>query len=544
MTRRHQALLFRAMTRPGFFAAAAPAATVCETHISKVFLTPTRAYKVKKAVDFGFLDFSTLAQRRAYCTREVELNRRLAPSIYLKTVPITYDGARYRLGGAGEVVEYAVCMRRLPARQSLSARLTTPALGAAQMQRLAQVLTRFYDRSQPEASIDAPVLARNVKAAVDENFRQIAPLTAHVLDRETFAQVRQTSLAFLRRRGALLADRVRQGHIVDGHGDLRCEHIYFRDNGRIQIIDCLEFSDALRCIDTASDLAFLAMDLDRRGYAALGHALLAQYAAQRPDPTCFVVLPFYKCYRAMVRCKVACLQMEAKGRRNTALRRRARQYLEMARQYAVQYDQPVLYALCGLPGSGKSALARVLAQARDIACHRSDEVRKRLHGLPIDRPLDAAPLNGIYAPEASRRTYDQLLAYARDALRRRRSVVLDAAFLLPEDRRRVRRLAAAMDARHLFVERTAPEALLQQRLRKREIRPGLSDARLRHLPALRARYTPLGDDADPWSLTVDNTAALEDSLRKLLYGEYIRLPFDLVDGAPLSNDAPPAREDS
>jgi predicted kinase len=384
-------------------------------------------------------------------------------------------------------------------------------------------------------------LRRRVTAAVEENFRQIAPVADRLLDRAQFDQVRRRSRAFLRFQGNLLEERARQGHVVDGHGDLRCEHIFFRDNGRIQIIDGLEFNDALRVIDSASDLAFLAMDLDARGRPALGQMLLAEYAAARPDPACFVVLPFYKGYRAMVRCKVACLRLKSQGGAQAALRRSAARHLSLARQYAAQHGEPVLYAMCGLPGSGKSALARALAQARGIACHRSDQVRKTLHGLPLHQTMAAAPLTGLYTPEASRRTYDQLLNLARSALRRKHSVVLDAAYLQPEERRRVRQLAAAEGARHLFVERTAPEALLLRRLRKREAHPGLSDARLVHLPALRARYVPLDADEDPQGLTIDSALPLDESLRQLLFGEYIRLPWDTA-GEAAGIDPPQTRE--
>jgi hypothetical protein len=347
-----------------------------ETHISHVFLAGERVYKVKKPVEMGFLDFSTLERRRHYCRREVELNRRLAPDIYRSVAVITLDNGEYRLEGAGEAVEVAVRMRRLPDRCALHRRLALGSLRDGEIRDLSRLLADFYRKADPAPSGSDLGTWESVRGNCEENFQQIAPFRTSPLDPETCDLVERATRSFLDRHRPLFRRRSAQRWVRNCHGDLRAGHIYLED--RFHIIDCIEFNRRFRYHDVASDLAFLAMDLDHLGHAELGPVLLDRITSRTGDGDLFLLIDFYKCYRAMVRCKVACFQIEGaagddqeKDRRKKA----ARQFLSLAGAYALRFSRPTLWAVCGLPGSGKSTLAGRLGQAMGAPVLQTDVIR-------------------------------------------------------------------------------------------------------------------------------------------------------------------------
>ncbi|WP_054700265.1 hypothetical protein [Desulfosarcina cetonica] len=302
MSINHSPALRDAMLKPDFYPHPVETVTLRETHISTVFLTGQFVYKIKKAVDLGFLDFSSLEKRHAGCQQELILNRRLSSGVYLEILPITCRDHRYALNGSGPVVEFAVKMHQLRDRDAMSHLLSTGRFQEARMTGLIQRLVDFYanaaiDRSPPDA--DVPAWQDNL----DHVDRLIGPDA-----RATFEFVKSASQAFFNRHAKLFQRRHRAGRIRDCHGDLRCDHIYFTDTG-IQIIDCIEFSRALRVLDVVCDLAFLAMDLTFRGRSDLARHLIRQYIDASGDLGALPLLDFYCCYRAMVRCKVSLLRL-------------------------------------------------------------------------------------------------------------------------------------------------------------------------------------------------------------------------------------------
>ena len=518
-----QKSLFAAMACPEFYPHPVRYVAQKDTHISKVFLTGDYAYKIKKAVDLGFLDFSSLAKRHRYCEHEVKLNRRLTSRVYLGVIPITCADGRFSLSGSGPEVEYAVRMRQLPEACSLASLIERDLITVEQIQTLASMLTDFYAQQERLSRELAAASRINVKAFCDENFRQTREAVGNPLNAAHYRAVRSATYSFLTRRRTVFQSRWEGGKICHGHGDLRASHIYHTGPNRFQIIDCIEFNARMRHIDIASDLAFLVMDLDFRGVPGLGSTLLDVYVRKTADWQVYALLPFYKCYRAMVRCKVNCIRMNenlAGGEDRTALQRRAGRYLALAHRYAEHFGRPTVWVLCGLPGAGKSSIAGVLSQKLDLTVLRSDVIRKQLFGTTAREQTAACLEHAIYSPAAHRLTYAELMRRARSALQETKSVILDATFSHPEYRRQVLQMADDFRSRAVFFECTAPDDVLQARLKQREGTPSVSDARRHHLGMLQQRYVPM-DKLDPaLQLQVDTTQPINHCLQAMLSWDY------------------------
>ena len=513
-----QAELFAAMARPDFYPHPVEGLEKRETHISCVFLTGSRVYKVKKAVALGFLDFTRLERRRHFCGQELHLNRRLSRGVYLDVVAIRRSGKGFSLGDEGEVVEYAVCMRQLPDTATLGWRLHAKTLERGVCQRLAGRLAQFYREAPTSAGIERFGSREIVGANCEENFAQIEPFVPEVLDLQQFQIVRSAARAFLSRRQALFQRRVQNGRICDGHGDLRTDHVYLVD-GEIQVLDCIEFNDRFRYGDPAADVAFLAMDLDAQGFSSWSRDLMTAFVDASGDAEIFILLDFYKCYRACVRCKVACLRLgqgglSAAGRRAAA--GEAGDYLALAYRYAVQFTRPTLWVVCGMPATGKSTVARTLGRRLDVEVLRSDVVRKSLFQRRPQEPALAAFAQGIYTPGADALTYGRLLLDAQERLEKGLSVILDATFSDPRRRAEALRLARDSDVNILVVECFADDSVLRRRLAAREGSPSVSDARLEHFADLKARYSPLAEIPAELLVRLDTSQPLEACLDLLL----------------------------
>jgi uncharacterized protein len=494
MKRPTQSDVFHRMAQPAFYPHADSAVTVIDTHISRVFLTGPYAYKVKKALALPFLDFRHLEDRRRYCEAEVSLNRRLAADVYLGVIPVYQDAGGISLRHKGPVVEYAVQMRRLASDDSLSDLLRHELVGLADMERLAHHLASFHALVGSDETTTARGAWDVIGAHCRDNFRDAAGARQPLSKDARFRAVAAVSEAFWQHHENLFRRREARGRIREGHGDLRCEHVYLRP--QLQIIDCIDFSLDLRCGDVAADLGFLLMDLDRQGAQKLAHHLLKTYATLTKDPDIYAVIDFYKCYRAMVRVKVNCLQLatgnlglHATGR----LERATEGLLAWAYDYARRLNRPLLFVTCGLPASGKSTLARALAEVLDIPVCRSDMVRKDLFGSgPLENQVSAYQ-TGLYHPSVTTRTYACLLEEAHRQLRRGVGIILDAAYSDRRRRQDVLELVRQTRCGLVVIHCQCPRRVLKERLAQR--RPGaqISDARSFHLESLEAAFDPLDD---------------------------------------------------
>lgn len=504
--------LRKAMSDPAFYPHAAGRVEVRETHISLVFLTDDVVYKVKKPVDFGFLDFRSLSNRKRCCLREVELNRRLSHGVYLDVVDIRRDASgRLRLDGDGETVEHAVRMARLPDEANLAALLRREPLGDERLEALGGLLAEFYATAEHGEDIDGFGEPGLVQVNTEENFEQIGPYVAGRLDQAMWEFIRQVSRSFLADHEALLRHRVRHGRIRDGHGDLRADHVYFHDG--VQIIDCIEFNERFRYGDAALDLAFLIMDLDRLGHGETGRRLLSAYARTARDPEIYALIDFYAAYRALVRLKIACFSLERAGDEGL---REAGVYLRLAYRYALSFGRPVLWVFAGLPASGKSTLAKGVSRALFMPLFQSDLVRKQDPDFPEQgvAPLDA----GAYRPVLRGRVYARMLNLAQEELRKGTSVALDGTFAEEKWRREAMELARSHNVGFIIVHCSCREETLKARLSGR--RDGLSDARAFHLPDMAARFEPFEADTQGVRLDIDMDAGIEQCLHDTLDRAY------------------------
>ncbi len=439
-----------------------------QTHISFVLLAGDFVYKIKKPVNFGFLDYSTLAKRRYYCRQEMLLNRRFCADIYLDVLPIRESNGRYRLGGTqGKVTEYAVKMRRLPLERRLDTLLTRGEATHGMLEALATRLAGFHEAAETTAAISS-IGERGIRQAWRENFEQWAPYIGRTLTAEQDDLLHRYTGSFFRRQRELLRRRAAEGRIRDCHGDLRSDSICFREHD-VCIFDCIEFNRRFRYTDIAGDVGFLAMDLDYRGYPQMAETFVRQYVAASGDSGLLEVLGFYKCYRAAVRAKVEGFRIDQPETGERERRRAiaaARRYFDLACRYA-RRDTPALIVMHGLSGSGKSTIARALASGLGIEVVASDVVRKQLAGIaPAERRLE--PVNrGIYSAAFTDKTYRAALRAALASLRAGRTVLLDATFLKRKHRQWAQTLARKQDTPFLCLEVRAREQAVRKRLDQR-----------------------------------------------------------------------------
>jgi aminoglycoside phosphotransferase family enzyme/predicted kinase len=466
-----------------------PVETV-QTHISVVLLGRRLVLKLKKPVDFGFLDFTTPEKRRRACEREVSLNRRLCPDIYLGVQPVSEVGGQFRLTDAGRVVDYGVLMKRLPQERMLDRMVAQGLVTEAIIDRVADRLVAFHQAARRGPEVDTFGSPGAIRRNWEENFTQTAPYIGRTVNATAYHSIRHWITRRLEDADGLLRERVRQGRICDGHGDLRSESICVTDG--ICIFDCVEFNERFRCGDVAGEAAFLAMDLDARGRPDLGYYFAERY--QGGDPRLFALLPFYKCYRAFVRGKVLSFRLDepefAEAERRDAAAR-ARNFFDLARRYAAPLRRPTVIAVAGLSGSGKTAVARAVAGELGLRVVSSDRVRRTLFA-GAEGPYGYG--EGPYSAEGNRLTYRALADAGRALLREDGGVVLDATFRRAADRALAREMAAAAGARLSLIECVLSPELARSRLDSRAARrEGFSEATWATYERQRVEFEPVDE---------------------------------------------------
>ena len=507
--------LVRAMLRPDFYPHRPIGVELIQTHISWVFLAGKHVYKVKKPVNFGFLDFSTRLRRRQACAEEVRLNQRITHGLYLGTAAIYRRGDTFSLSPSGRDVESAVVMRRLPGGRLLSALLAHGRATTAQIRKVARRIAAFHAVAEPAlpALQRLSVLQKNLR----ENFQQTLPYLGRTVRESDYLVVWNYNRNFLEYRRELLEKRIRDGRLRDGHGDLHAEHICL-DKG-VQIYDCIEFSPRIRQGDTAADIAFLYMDLLYHGHPILARVLMEEYLQRTRDWEVRLLLPFYACYRAVVREKVESFRITDQSipkREKTAAASRAARYFSLARELAEGDARPRLILMGGLPGTGKSTVALTLSTRIGADYLNSDIIRKGLAGIePVTSSPDALG-EGIYRSAMTELTYAELLVQAESALRAGRSMVLDATFSSKKRRQQARALSRRTGALTVMVECSCPAKVVRKRLEARQIGGGVSDAGWEIYKALRKNYEAAGASA----VKVDTTKPLEEGLARIARAAY------------------------
>ncbi len=485
------------LSRPESFPEKPAKIEIRQTHISIVAITSPIVYKIKKPLDLGFLNFSTLEKRRHFCLEEVRLNRRLTQDVYLGLVPIARRGGSLHFGAGGEIVEYAVRMRELSRAGFLHEQLAHGVATAHDLERVAARLCAFYQAQKSSETIAEWGRVAKLRLSTDENFRQTERFVGSLLGRPAFAALRFFTDQFYKRHANLFERRRKEGRILDCHGDLRCEHVHLAGN-EINIFDCIEFNERLRFIDVANDVAFLAMDLDVLGRPDLGTAFLHHIADLLNDPELLSLTNFYKCYRAYVRGKVAAIKSvepEVPVADRARSRERASQLFRRALGYAVAGSGPIVIVVMGRVASGKSTVARLAGEALGWPVFSSDRTRKELAGVASQVRGDVAARAQLYRESMTRHTYEVLLQRGIESARDKGGAILDATFAGRSQRDLLREALAGARIRCRMVEIIASDEEIIARLRRRETsRTEVSDARLEDFEMLRARQDPLDPD--------------------------------------------------
>jgi len=462
-----------------------------ETHISFVLVASDFAYKFKKALNPGFLDYTTLARRRHFCEEELRLNRRLAPALYLDVVPVTGTPDAPRFGGAGAVLDCAVRMRVF-AQEALWDRIAArAALQASDVDALVEPLCTFHRDAAVADAKGALGTAAQVRAPMLDNLVALEALLPGAPDRARLDRLRRwEAVAFAALQGAF-AERLRAGRVRECHGDLHLGNVAQVD-GQPTVFDCIEFNDDFRWIDVMSDLAFIAMDLQAHGRADLAHRLVNAYLERSGDHAGMRVLRYYTVHRALVRAKVAALR--AAQETTAAEAGPAHPYLDLALSIT-QAPAPALLITHGPSGSGKTTLTQGLLETLGAIRIRADVERKRLFGLDPLARSGAALHAGLYSRSATAATYERLCELARPVLDGGCSVVLDATFLRRAQRDGARQLAAALGLRFVILDFEADEQTLRERVGRRGARgDDASEADLAVLDAQLCEAEPLAPD--------------------------------------------------
>jgi aminoglycoside phosphotransferase family enzyme/predicted kinase len=540
---------------------------VLQTHASVVFLAGQRAYKIKKARNSGFFDYTTPALRRQFCEQEILLNARLAPRVYQGVAPVLANAVgKLRFGSVcvpghvpepgtqqegEEVIDYAVVMQRLPEEATLAALVASGRATPELLRAVAERIAHFHQAAASNRSFADFGSLRVIRHNWDENFAQIYPYLGRSLEPLTYNQLSTYIYAFLDGYASLFQARQRQGHIRDCHGDLRLQHVYVLSpdlhmaqpgeaEPLICVVDCIEFNERFRYSDVASEVAFLAMELAAAGRADLARTFVDAYTVQTGDHALIELLPFYACYRACVRGKVLSMQLdqpEVPEQQRQAVQHEASALFRLAATYASGPTRPTLLLVGGLMGTGKSTLARQLHDELGWSLFSADVLRKHLAGLAFVQPQahqthqahqtqpDAFG-EGLYSPAWTARTYQEMFELALARLKTGHSVILDATFGLRWHRHAAAQTAALSGANLVFLECQAPRSQVLQRLATRwqarqnepgghlriasEGRPDLYDAQAASWQPFRAEEEPVGE-----YLLVD-TAHLPCNLTPLL----------------------------
>lgn len=447
---------------------------IIRTHISVVLLGKHRVLKLKRPIDLGFLDYTTLEKRRDACNAEVELNRRLCAGTYEGVQPISRIDGELRFSDRGPVIEYGVLMKRLPADQMLDRLVARGEVTEAIIGRVAERLSEFHRTARRGPEVDAFGSPEVIAGNWQENFDQTARYIDRTIADESYGSIREWVTRWLSEHEQLLRTRVTDGRICDGHGDIRAESICVTDG--LCIFDCIEFNERFRFGDVASEVAFLAMDLEARGRPDLGYYFSEQYDARCRDVELFKLLPFYRCYRAYVRGKVQSFRLdeaELTEPEREVVALRARRYFELAARYASPLRCPTVIAVTGLSGSGKTSLARAIAGELGLRVVSSDAIRKTLFEIK-ERPEYGV---GPYNAEANSLTYGAVVQRGRELLSQQGGVVLDSTFRRKADRAMAHEMASNAGAEWRVIEcQLAPELVRERLQRRAMLKEGLSDA--------------------------------------------------------------------
>lgn len=515
--------LVQQMLQPDFYPhSVTQPVELVQTHVSYILLTGEYAYKVKKPVNFGFLDFSTLEKRQHFCHEELRLNERGAAELYLAVLPITQNGEQFQLEGTGDPVEYVVKMQQFPSGTLFSDLFDQGKLTEDLLVRLAKELAKFHAKGAINDYIRSFGEVAQIRQAIDENYEQTVSYVGGPQTQQQFDETRQYTDRLFAEQQDLFASRVQHNWIRECHGDVHLRNIALW-NDRILLFDCIEFNEPFRFVDTMFDIAYIIMDLDARDRSDLSNLFLNAYIEQMGDWEGLQVLPLYLSRQSYVRAKVTSFLLNDPAIPDAVkqeCKETASRYYRLAWEYtrsplgtASEAQGGTLYLMSGLSGSGKSTVARLLARQVGAVHIRSDAVRKHLAGISLsDRGTDA-----IYSPEMTQKTYDRLLDLGITLASQGYPVILDAKY----DRQSLRQAVmqaveqAQASGHSLTLKILHCDAPLETRQQWLQQRQGdVSDATADLLP--KQNMEPFTAAEQPLVMSLDTTQDLAAQLKQVI----------------------------
>lgn len=537
--------LVEAMFRPKFYPYRPEQVELIQTHISYIFIAGDYVYKVKKAVDFGFLDFTILDKRKYYCNEELRLNRRLAPKVYFEVVEIGEDaGGNIVLGIKDRIVEYAVKMLKIPQEGMLKTLLHQGKVERFVMDALARKLVDFHRHAATGGHIDEIGGLETICRNHDENFEQTESYINITIPEVQYHFIKAYIYNFINSNHALFAKRVADHRIREGHGDLHLEHICIMDPGSpdkatckapdkaidqfrraydpddIVIFDCIEFNESFRYDDVAAEVSFLAMDLDYNSYPDHAETFVNAYIKYSDDYEIRNLLNFYKCYYAYVRGKVVSFEINDSSirqeERNEALKTAAR-YFDLAYTYAARLEKSTLVLMAGLMGTGKNIRAKLIAPRIGADIIQTDVLRKEILNIASTEQLYESFGKGIYSKEITRKTYDRALELASEKLKEGKSVIIDASYKSRDDRQKAFEAAEGLHTDFFIIECICPENIIKERLNSRMSDKGeVSDGRWESYQVQKKKFDAITEITDSLHIIFDTSLTPEESTYKAL----------------------------
>ena len=491
-----------------------------QTHISDVFIAPPFVYKIKKPVDFGFLDYTTLRKRRLFCEKEVELNSRLC-DIYLGVEELSISDGKFKFGKGEKAIEYAVKMKRLKDKYFLKNLLKRGNLGIEKTIRIVETLVGFYKLEPMNKVIIEYGRPEKIKINIYGNITTARNFTGKTLSLVAHEAIKYYNDIFFEKRSSIFNERIKGGYIKDCHGDLHLGNINITPKC-VCIHDCIEFNERFRYIDYASDIAFLAMDLDFNGRNDLSKFTVTEVSGRMGDRDIYKIIDFYKCYRASVRGKVESLKSEEKeipeGEKK-ASGRRARDYYRLSLRYAVLGSKPAGIVVFGLIGTGKSTLAGSISKELSCDLFSSDIIRKGMFGItPTERRFESFD-RGIYSKGVTDKVYGEIIKMGKKSLEDGKSVVIDASFSKRKYRKQIIDMAESLGLPLFFIQTKAGDNTIMERLIKREeIGKSISDARKEIFEEFRAEFDGPSELPGNRYLAVNSDKKSERTLIEALKG--------------------------
>ncbi|MBD2210135.1 AAA family ATPase [Calothrix sp. FACHB-156] len=505
--------LIQQMLQPGFYPhAVSEPIQLIQTHVSYVLLTGDYVYKLKKPVNFGFLNYSTLEKRQHFCQEELRLNQRGAGELYLEVLPLTLEGEQYHLGGTGEAVEYALKMHQFPQDALFSSLFEQGKLNEAHLEELGRIVAQYHAKTETNDYIRSFGEVAQVREAFDENYEQTAKYIGGPQTQVQFDETKAYTERFFAERGELFASRIKNNYIRECHGDLHLRNIALWHD-QILLFDCIEFNEPFRFVDVMFDIAYAVMDLEAQQRKDLSNAYLNTYVEQTGDWEGLQILPIYLIRQSYVRAKVTSFLLDDPAV-PAAVKEQATKTAAIYYQLAWEYTKPKqgqLIIMSGLSGSGKSTTARSLARQIGAIHLRSDAVRKHLAGIPLmERGGDE-----IYTPEMTQKTYARLLELGLILANQGFSVILDAKY----DRQQLRQAAITQAEKHQIplqiIQCTAPLEVVQERLLKRT--GDIADATADLLASQIKQFEEFTETEKPYLKILDTTQPQQAQLKEIIH---------------------------